>query len=124
MQRPRKIAHLTTVDLSLRYLLLAQIEASVQAGDEVIGISARGDHVPFLEARGMRFVELVGSTRSMRLRSDVRAMRSLWRILRTERPDILHTHNPKPGLYGRVLGTPRRRAPRRAHHARPLCGAR
>ena len=52
----------------------------------------------------MRFVELFGSTRSMRLRSDVRAMRSLWRILRTERPDVLHTHNPKPGLYGRVLG--------------------
>ena len=104
VQRPRKIAHLTTVDLSLRYLLLAQIEASVQAGDEVIGISARGDHVSFLEARGVRFVELFGSTRSMRLRSDVRAMRSLWRILRTERPDVLHTHNPKPGLYGRVLG--------------------
>ena len=37
---PRKIAHLTTVDLSLRYLLLAQIDASLAAGDEVIGISA------------------------------------------------------------------------------------
>jgi glycosyltransferase involved in cell wall biosynthesis len=101
---PRKIAHLTTVDLSLRYLLLAQIDGSLAAGDEVLGISARGPDVAFPEGRGMRFVELHGSTRSMRLRSDLRAARSLWRILRAERPDVLHTHNPKPGIYGRIVG--------------------
>jgi glycosyltransferase involved in cell wall biosynthesis len=101
---PRKIAHLTTVDLSLRYLLLAQIEGSLAAGDEVIGISARGPDVPFLEQHGLRFVELEGSTRSMSLRGDLRAARSLWRTLRAERPDVLHTHNPKPGIYGRILG--------------------
>jgi glycosyltransferase involved in cell wall biosynthesis len=101
---PRKIAHLTTVDLSLRYLLLAQIEASLAAGDEVLGISARGPDVPFLEEQGMRFVELEGSTRSMSLRGDLRAARALWRILRRERPDVLHTHNPKPGIYGRIVG--------------------
>lgn len=101
---PRRIAHLTTIDLSLRYLLLAQIEASLAAGDEVIGISARGPEVRFLESRGMRFIELEGSTRSMSLAGDLRAARSLWRTLRRERPDILHTHNPKPGVYGRILG--------------------
>ena len=100
----RKIAHLTTVDLSLRYLLLAQIEGSLAAGDEVLGISARGPDVPFLEERGMRFEDLAGSTRSMSIRGDLRAARSLWRILRRERPDVLHTHNPKPGIYGRVVG--------------------
>ena len=100
----RKIAHLTTVDLSLRYLLLAQIEGSLAAGDEVLGISARGPDVPFLEERGMRFVELAGSTRSMSIRGDLRAARSLWRILRDERPAVLHTHNPKPGIYGRIIG--------------------
>ncbi|MSO86140.1 MAG: glycosyltransferase family 1 protein [Acidimicrobiia bacterium] len=100
----RKIAHLTTVDLSLRYLLLAQIDGSLAAGDEVLGISARGPDVAFLEERGMRFVELTGSTRAMSLRQDLRAARSLWRILRHERPDVLHTHTPKPGLYGRLVG--------------------
>lgn len=101
---PRKIAHLTTVDLSLRYLLLAQIEASLEQGDEVIGISARGPDVSFLEARGLRFVELNGSTREMDLLSDMRGAWALWRILRLERPDVLHTHNPKPGIYGRIVG--------------------
>jgi glycosyltransferase involved in cell wall biosynthesis len=35
---------------------------------------------------------------------DVRAAIELLRILRRERIDILHTHNPKPGFYGRILG--------------------
>lgn len=100
----RKVVHLTTVDLSLRYLLLAQIDASLAAGDEVVGVSAPGPEVPFLEGRGMRFIPLEGSTRSMDVRADLRAARNLWRILRQERPAVLHTHNPKPGIYGRIIG--------------------
>ena len=99
-----KIAHLTTVDLSLRHLLWTQIDAARAAGHEVIGISAPGPDVAWLEARGVRHVALASSTRAADLRADVRAMRELWRVLRTERPDVLHTHNPKTGLYGRVLG--------------------
>ena len=30
------------------------------------------------------------------------ALVELWRLFRRLRPDIVHTHNPKPGLYGRV----------------------
>jgi glycosyltransferase involved in cell wall biosynthesis len=99
-----KVAHLTTVDLSLRHLLLAQLEAARDAGHEVIGISAPGPDVAFLEARGIRHVPLDASTRSMDLRADVAAARQLWHVLRAERPDVLHTHNPKPGLYGRIVG--------------------
>jgi len=36
--------------------------------------------------------------------ADVRAIGQLWSVLRRERPDILHTHNPKPGVYGRIVG--------------------
>lgn len=98
-----KVAHLTTVDMSLRYLLLAQLEAARQAG-EVIGISAPGDDVPYLEARGIRHVALTSSTRDMDVGADIRAAIDLWRILKSESPDVLHTHNPKPGVYGRIVG--------------------
>jgi glycosyltransferase involved in cell wall biosynthesis len=40
----------------------------------------------------------------MSMRSDLRAAVELWQVLRQERVDVLHTHNPKPGLYGRVVG--------------------
>lgn len=98
-----KIAHLTTVDLSLRYLILPQLEAALEWGDS-IAISAPGEYVAELEERGIRHVALPASTRGMKLGSDLKAMSQLWRVLKTEKPDILHTHNPKPGVYGRVLG--------------------
>ena len=99
-----KVAHLCTVDSSLRYLLLPQLEGSRAQGDETLGISAPGPDVAFLEARGIRHVPLRASTRKRSLVSDVRAAWELIHILRTERPDVLHTHNPKPGVYGRILG--------------------
>jgi glycosyltransferase involved in cell wall biosynthesis len=98
-----KIAHLTTIDMSLRYLLLPQLEAAVELG-ESIGISADGEFVPELEERGIRHVALASSTRGMNLLADIKAIGQLWKVLRRERPDILHTHNPKPGVYGRIVG--------------------
>lgn len=98
-----KIAHLTTVDLSLRVLVLPQLLAAADLG-EAIGISAPGEFVPELESKGIRHIALPTSTRGMSPVSDLKAARDLWRVLREEDLDILHTHNPKPGLYGRVLG--------------------
>ncbi len=99
-----RVAHLTTVDSSLEFLLLPQLLAIVDGGNEAIGISADGPWVADLERQGIRHVALPASTRGRSPRSDVRAAAQLWRVLRRERPDVLHTHNPKPGLYGRVLG--------------------
>jgi glycosyltransferase involved in cell wall biosynthesis len=106
--RPRartfKVAHLTTVDVSLRFLLLAQLRAVRDAGGEAIGISAPGPNVAHLEREGIRHIPIESSTRSVDPRADVRAARELHRILRREQPDVLHTHNPKPGVYGRIVG--------------------
>jgi glycosyltransferase involved in cell wall biosynthesis len=60
--------------------------------------------VAALEREGIRHIPLVSSTRSSDPVADVRAARDLYRILRRERVDVLHTHNPKPGVYGRVVG--------------------
>ena len=98
------VAHLTTVDMSLQLLLGAQLDALLAAGAEAVGISAAGPFVDRLADRGVRHVALDASTRGWDPRADVRAARQLWRVLRRERPTVLHTHNPKPGLYGRVLG--------------------
>jgi glycosyltransferase involved in cell wall biosynthesis len=98
------VAHLTTVDVSLRFLLLAQLRAVRDLGGVAIGISAPGQWVDELEAEGIRHLPLASSTRAMDPTADVRASRELWRILQREQVDVLHTHNPKPGLYGRVVG--------------------
>jgi len=99
-----KVAHLTTVDMSLRYLVMPQLLAVRDVGGEAVGISAPGPWVAELEEAGIRHIALRSSTRGMDPLADIRAARELWQILKRERFDVLHTHNPKPGLYGRVLG--------------------
>jgi lipopolysaccharide/colanic/teichoic acid biosynthesis glycosyltransferase/glycosyltransferase involved in cell wall biosynthesis len=99
-----KIAHLTTVDISLRFLLMPQLLAIRDAGHEAIGISAPGPWVSELEAAGIRHIALQSSTRGIDPMADLRAACELRRIIRHEQFDVLHTHNPKPGLYGRIVG--------------------
>jgi glycosyltransferase involved in cell wall biosynthesis len=69
---------------------------------EVIGVSAPGPFVPELESWGIRHVPLRHATRSTAVGQDVLALVELWQLFRRLGPDIVHTHNPKPGLYGRV----------------------
>lgn len=103
MTRPLLI-HLTTTDMSLDWLLGPQLLAFADAGYEVVGVSAPGPHVATLEAGGIAHVPLASSTRSMNPAQDLRAAAELVGVLRRLRPSILHTHNPKPGWYGRVAG--------------------
>jgi glycosyltransferase involved in cell wall biosynthesis len=96
-----KVAHVTTVDLSLRYLLLNQLCALRAAGYEVAGISAGGPHVPALEQAGIRHIA-VPMTRRMTPLADLVALVRLYRIMRRERFTIVHTHTPKPNLIGQL----------------------
>ena len=103
MSRSRPLlAHVTTTDISLELLLGTQLEAFGRAGFEVVGISAPGPYVTALERRGVRHLPLARATRSMAPGKDVGALVELVRIFRRLRPDIVHTHNPKPGVYGRI----------------------
>ena len=97
-----RLIHLTTADISLELLLGPQLEAFAAAGYEVIGMSAPGPFVEQVEARGVRHIAVHNATRSMAPHKDLLAIAELHRRFRELRPDIVHTHNPKPGLYGRL----------------------
>ncbi len=99
--RPR-LVHLTTSDMSLALLLGPQLEAFARAGYEVIGASAPGPYRKRIEERGIAFEPVRHATRSMAPHRDAAALAELVRLFRRLRPDIVHTHNPKPGLYGRL----------------------
>lgn len=104
-----RVAHITTIDQSLRYLLLNQMCRIAEAGYRVTGISAPGPDVPAIEARGIRHIA-VPLTRRLTPLADLRAVVQLYRICRRERFTIVHTHTPKPGLLGqlaaRLAGVP------------------
>jgi glycosyltransferase involved in cell wall biosynthesis len=98
----KRLVHVTTVDMSLVLLLGPQLRAFAEAGMEVIGVSAPGPFVPQLESWGIRHEPLRHATRSVAVGQDLMALHELWRLFRRLKPDIVHTHNPKPGVYGRV----------------------
>ena len=102
MSRPPVVVHLTTVDVSLAFLLLPQLVAFQEAGYEVIGVSAPGPYVSKLEEHGIHHIPLTRSTRARDIRADLATAREFYRLCRRLRPDIVHTHNPKPGVYGRI----------------------
>jgi glycosyltransferase involved in cell wall biosynthesis len=96
------LVHVTTIDMSLALLLGPQLEAFRDAGFDVVGASAPGPYVEQLEARGIRHVAVRNFTRSMAPGRDLAALRELHHLFRELHPTIVHTHNPKPGVYGRL----------------------
>jgi glycosyltransferase involved in cell wall biosynthesis len=97
-----RVVHVTTTDISLALLLGPQLRAFAAAGHEVIGMSAPGEWVGRLAADGIRHVPLRHATRAVAPTHDAQALSELRGLFRTLRPDIVHTHNPKPGVYGRL----------------------
>jgi glycosyltransferase involved in cell wall biosynthesis len=104
-----KVAHVATVDLSLRFMLLNQMRSLSQEGYCVSGVSASGPHVPVIEAHGIRHIP-VKLTRSITPFADLAALWRLYRLMRRERFTIVHCHTPKAELLGqlaaRLAGVP------------------
>ncbi len=97
-----RLLHVTTTDISLELLLGPQLRAFRDAGFEVHTASAPGPFVADLEADGIVHHPLRHATRASAPHKDVLALGELYRLFRRLRPDVVHTHNPKPGVYGRI----------------------
>jgi glycosyltransferase involved in cell wall biosynthesis len=101
---PLRIAHLTTVDMSLALLLATELTVDLEHGHTVFGISSPGPYVERVEALGVTHVPIGELTRSWSPVSDLRAFRELSSTIRSLDLDVLHTHNPKTGVMGRIAG--------------------
>ena len=101
-QRQTRVAHVATVDITHRFLLLPQLLGLRDEGFEVTAISASGPYVGDLEAQGIRHIPWRDATRSWAPGSDLRAYRALRDLFLRERFDLVHTHTPKAALLGRV----------------------
>ena len=99
---PIKICHITTVDMTLRFLLMNQLANLQEAGYEVVGISSPGPEIPFIEGAGIRHIAVPMTRRFFTPLADLRTLCSLYRIFRQEKFTIIHTHTPKAGIYGRL----------------------
>lgn len=97
-----RVAHVANVDISVSQLLLPQLLLLREEGFEVTAISAPGPFIAGVEAAGIRHVPWHRSTRAWDPRADLAAYRELLGILERGRYDLVHTHNPKSGVIGRL----------------------
>jgi glycosyltransferase involved in cell wall biosynthesis len=97
-----RLLHVTTTDISLALLLGPQLRAFAAAGYEVWTASAPGPYVDQLDDWGIRHLPLRHATRALAPHRDLQALGELRSVFRSTQPHIVHTHNPKPGVYGRL----------------------
>ena len=105
-----KVIEVTTVDFSLRHFVLPLMHGLRGRGHEAVGVCAGGPHLAAVRAAGFRVVELP-MARSLSPLAQGRALLALVRLLRAERPDMVHGHFPISGfltrLAARLAGVPR-----------------
>ncbi|MCC6217538.1 MAG: glycosyltransferase family 4 protein [Polyangiaceae bacterium] len=109
LTRPLRVAHVATVDLTLRYQLLGELRLVRDAGHDVTLLSARGPDTTELEASGFRHLHVPFNRRLTPAR-DLAALARLVAHFRRERFDLVHVHTPKASLVGalaaRMAGVP------------------
>jgi glycosyltransferase involved in cell wall biosynthesis/ribosomal protein S18 acetylase RimI-like enzyme len=101
MSGPR-LLHIATTDMSLALLLGPQLRAFADAGYEVHTASATGAWAAELAELGVTHHPLRHATRASAPLRDAAALCEIYRLIRRIKPVIVHTHNPKPGIYGRI----------------------
>lgn len=107
----KKLIRITTVPSSLRTLLRGQ-SRFMSDYYEVIGVSSNGDALSEVRTNEGIKTYVVEMTRTITPFKDLKAAYQLFKLFRSERPDIVHTHTPKAGTLGmlaaKLAGVPHR----------------
>lgn len=94
-----KIIRITTVPESLLILLKGQL-SYIGKYFEVVGVSSASEILNEVAVKeGIRVLE-VEMTRTISPVKDLKALWKLYRIMKNEKPEIVHTHTPKAGILG------------------------
>ena len=101
MNKPLKIAYVTTADMAIRFLLLGQLQHLQKIGYEVTAVCGSGPWVSEIEAAGIP-VEIAPLSRSISPLTDLMGLYRLIALFRKQKYDLVHTHTPKANMLGRL----------------------
>ncbi|MFA5948635.1 MAG: glycosyltransferase family 4 protein, partial [Candidatus Gracilibacteria bacterium] len=101
LPRRLKVCHVTTVDITVRFIILNFLKFLKSKSYDVSVVCSLGKWVPFLEKEGF-FIHNIKMTRRITLISDLISLIKLFFYFKKEKFDIVHTHTPKAGILGRI----------------------
>ncbi len=97
-----KLARITTVPMTLNSFCKGLLKELSEDGYEVIGISSPGEKLNELSEReGVRTIS-VYMERHISPFKDLKSLWKMWRVMKQERPDIVHSMTPKAGLVSMI----------------------
>lgn len=106
-----KLIRITTVPLSLKILLKGQHRFMSEHFD-IIGVSSPGKELD--EVKNDEGIDVIAIDMSRKITpiKDIKSLWSTYKLLKREKPQIVHTHTPKAGIVGmlaaRMAGVPHR----------------
>ena len=108
----KKLIRITTVPLSLKVLLKAQLRFMASNGFDVKGVSSEGEELKEVVENEGIVMKAINMSRKITPFQDLKSLWEMWNFLRKEKPQIVHTHTPKAGIIGmlaaRLAGVPHR----------------
>jgi len=97
----KKICHVTTVDITARFILLDFLRFLKKENSKVFIVCSFAKWGSFLEKEGFS-IHNIKMTRRITPFSDMISLIKLFLYFRKEKFDIVHTHTPKAGFLGRI----------------------
>jgi glycosyltransferase involved in cell wall biosynthesis len=110
----KKLIRITTVPMSFKYLLKGQMNFMSKNGFNVTMISSDGQELNDVIENEKCAHIIIPLTRKITILKDLKATYNLYKLIRKEKPDIVHTHTPKAGIIG-MLSSYFARVPIRLH---------
>lgn len=97
-----KLIRVTTVPIALKYLLAGQMKYMKETGFDVIMVSADGEgREDVIKQEGCEH-HIIPMTRTISPFADLRSLWKMYRFIKKEKPDIVHSHTPKAGLMAMI----------------------
>jgi len=109
-----KLVRITTVPISLKFLITGQMCFMKNKGFDVVMMSADGEEIEEVQKVEGCPHKIIPLTRKITPAADLKALWILYKELRKIKPDIVHTHTPKAGLIG-MMASWLARVPLRLH---------
>lgn len=97
----RKIAYVSTVDMTLHFFFTEQMLYLDKLGYNVWAVASEGKYAKELKEKGINFYP-VEMKRGLSPFFDLKALFKLYLFFKKERFDVVHTHTPKANLLGRI----------------------
>lgn len=97
-----KLFRISTIPASLNTFCKGLLRDLSQEGYEVVAVSSSGEALKELSEReGVRTIE-VPMERHISISKDIKSLWQMWRVMRREKPDMVHSMTPKAGLVSMI----------------------